>query len=458
MKTNLSLDYAAILANTARPIHLALTFDAPTTTPSRPQPVAFVVVLDQSGSMSGHPLEAAKRAAESVVRNLRPGDWFGMVTFDSTAQTIISFSDQRDPAGALRAIGEIQEGSSTNLTAGWSLGRDMLAKAPKGCPRKLLLLTDGQANVGITEPDHIQHLVGQALERENIRTSCLGFGDDYSEDLLRSLATVTGGELHDANSPENLPKIFEIELEGLQRIAVQNLRVRLKPAPCVDDINLLGAYPAPSTEIDVREYAIGDLVSSEQRVIIFALSVLPIPMLPDGQVAATWEGEKLLDLEILCDVISDTGVEIRRESHVVAVQPVQDPAEVKVNVEVIAWVSLQVATEVVDRAVKLRDLDQPAEARILLEQELERLATLPPSDLLVDAAKLIRRALALLDENVNYSRERKSMYSMSLQYSKGSSHQSTLVEDGDIPSFKRRRPPSPNQPSSPPSIGKDDTI
>ena len=70
MKTSLALDYTAILANTARPIHLALTFDAPATLPSRPQPVAFVVVLDRSASMDGRPLEAAKRAAESVVRNL----------------------------------------------------------------------------------------------------------------------------------------------------------------------------------------------------------------------------------------------------------------------------------------------------------------------------------------------------------------------------------------------------
>ena len=51
MKTQLQLDYPAILANTARPVHLAITFDAPEVTGARPQPVAFVAVIDRSGSM-----------------------------------------------------------------------------------------------------------------------------------------------------------------------------------------------------------------------------------------------------------------------------------------------------------------------------------------------------------------------------------------------------------------------
>ena len=54
------------------------------------------------------------------------------------------------------AVNAIKDGGGTNLTAGWMLGRDELAKAPEGFNRRLLLLTDGQLNVGIVDPVQVQ--------------------------------------------------------------------------------------------------------------------------------------------------------------------------------------------------------------------------------------------------------------------------------------------------------------
>jgi Ca-activated chloride channel family protein len=69
MKTTVQLDYQAILANTARPVHLVLQFDAPAVLDQRTRPVAFTLVIDRSGSMEGAPLETAKRAAGTVIQN-----------------------------------------------------------------------------------------------------------------------------------------------------------------------------------------------------------------------------------------------------------------------------------------------------------------------------------------------------------------------------------------------------
>ena len=437
MKTQLQLDYPSILANTAAPVHLALTFDAPEVTGARPQPVAFVAVIDRSGSMNGAPIEAAKRAARTVVRNLRTGDHFGLVVFDDEASTLLPLAEKRDSVNTQRVIDGIQSGDSTNLSGGWSLGRDLLIAAPAGCPRKILLLTDGQLNVGITEPALVRQLVAGGLEKDGIRTSCLGFGNGYSEDLLGTLAKATGGALHDANNPDDLPEIFRKELDGLQSMVVQNLRIRVKSCGFAERIAMLGDYPVLAQADGWQEFAMGDLVSGERRVAVMKLDVLPIPLGADGQPTATWEGEALVELEIRCDVITRDGLVSRSEHHLVKVRPVQSPEDVKVNTEVLPWVSIQAAAAAVERALQARDKGQVEAARNILKLELAKLEPMPASDLLEDARRLLQVALNALADDVDYTRSRKSMSSMNIHYCKGSSADDTVFELNAMPSFKK---------------------
>ena len=188
MKTTVHLDYRAILANTAQPVHLVLQFDAPAVTAARPRPAAFSLVIDRSGSMGGAPLESARRAARTVVQNLRRDDLFSLVVFDDEAQTIIPLARVTSRQKTRALIDRITEGGGTNLTGGWLLGRDQLKSAPADTVKRLLLLTDGQLNVGIVEPDQVKRIVAGGLEANSIRTSCLGFGDGYNEELLATLA------------------------------------------------------------------------------------------------------------------------------------------------------------------------------------------------------------------------------------------------------------------------------
>jgi len=163
-----------------------------------------------------------------AVRNLRPADQFSLVVFDDQAQVLIPLQSADQKEQFLHTIEGIVSGGSTNLTGGWSLGRDELKKAAAGCSRRLLLLSDGQLNCGIVEPEAVRRIVAGGLENHSIRTSCLGFGEHYNEDLMTVLSQVTGGQFYDADSAERFPAIFESELEGLQKLVVQNLRLRLR--------------------------------------------------------------------------------------------------------------------------------------------------------------------------------------------------------------------------------------
>jgi Ca-activated chloride channel family protein len=129
MKINASLDYTVILANRAQPVHFALQLEAATLNLARPRPTAFCIVLDRSGSMHGPPLEKAKQAAKLAARNLRPEDNFSLVIFDSEAQVLIPSQLATNKESLLRAIDGINAGGNTNLTGGWSLGRDELKKS-----------------------------------------------------------------------------------------------------------------------------------------------------------------------------------------------------------------------------------------------------------------------------------------------------------------------------------------
>jgi Ca-activated chloride channel homolog len=441
MQTSVQLDYHAILANSSQPVHLVLNFTAPAVGAARDHAIALSLVIDRSGSMSGEPLAAAKKAAQAVVKNLRAGDSFGLVTFDDTAEVVIPMGQVTRKQEAYAIIDRISPGGSTNLTGGWMLGRDALRESPPQSIRRLLLLTDGQMNVGVVDPGRVKQSVSDGWESSHIRTSTLGFGDGYAEDLLADLAGATGGAFYDANSADQLPAIFAAELDGLQQIAVQNLRVRIKPLDFVDGLTSLGGYQAVTLPDGRREFAIGDLTAEEERVAVFALAVLPIPLLAGSdEPAANLDGETLVELELLYDEFGANGVRSVTEAHTVRVRPTQSPADVRVNEAVLSWVSAQQSAEILARALVRRDSGDVAGASAILREGLQRLQTYQRDAQMADGLMLLETALKDLQDADDYSRSRKKLQGMRTAYMKMSSSAHWAAES-PAPSFSKRRPP-----------------
>lgn len=373
MKTTFLLDYPTILANQARPVHCAIRFQAEQFLNPRPKPAAFCIVLDRSGSMEGKPLHHAKEATKLAVRNLRDGDQFSLVVFEHEARTVVPLQPIKDKAAVCTQIDAIQSDGNTNLTGGWMLGKDELAKSNPDTARRLLLLSDGQLNQGITDPAAVRQIVISGLEHERVRTSCLGFGDDYNEDLMADLARATNGQFYDAESPESLPAIFASELDGLQKTCVQNLRVRIQKETFCEHFVQLGGYNALDLPDGRTEYAIGDLVSEEQRIVCFGLKVLALPLI-DGKPVFKLEGEPLLQVEVTWDEISEKGVISKTLNQTVTIQATQNPSEVLVNSMVAPWVSLQKAGSIALEVNKLMDEGKPAEAIAMIEAVIRELS------------------------------------------------------------------------------------
>jgi Ca-activated chloride channel family protein len=290
-------------------------------------------------------------------------------------------------------------------------------------------------NVGIVDPVQVQGIAASGLERQGGRTSCLGFGDGYNETLLGALAKATNGDFHDVDSPEKLPAIFAHELDGLQALAVQNLRVRLKRLDFCEHIFGLNDYPFVTLPDGRTEIAIGDLVSEEERVAVFALEVLPLPLL-NGQPVASLEGEALLEAELAWDEISATGITSKTWSQVVRVQATQNPAEVKANETVLSWVAVQRAAKAVREASARAAAGDEAGARHQLNEEVKLMESAGDAPVVREALGTLREAQAQLDSAENSSRKGKLMFLMSSDVSRQSS---------------RRRPSGPADPTGNPA-------
>ena len=203
----------------------------------RRTPLNLAVVLDKSGSMTGAKLEKAKQAATQLVDRLAPNDVFSLVIYSDEARVLVPAQKVEDKDALKEKIASIEAGGSTALYAGVKTGARQLQEYFSGkCINRVILLSDGLANVGPSSTSDLRRL-GHELAESGISVTTIGVGDDYNEDLMAGLAEASDANYYYVQDTEKLPEIFAKELGEMLTVAAREIKIEIT---CPDGVQPLG--------------------------------------------------------------------------------------------------------------------------------------------------------------------------------------------------------------------------
>ncbi|MEX1225099.1 MAG: VIT domain-containing protein [Pirellulales bacterium] len=229
---------------------------------------SVVFVVDRSGSMSGKKMEQAKSALEFVLNNLRKGDTFNIVAYDSEVESFAPEMQRYDNDTRKKALGfvrSIYAGGSTNIDGALTTALNMLKDEER--PSYVVFLTDGLPTAG---EQNESKLVENASGANQVRARMLSFGVGYDVNsrLLDRLARENFGQSGYARPDEDIEqhiaklysKIdspvmtdisirFDVDGAGAEQAAVIN---RLYPRKAYDlfageQLVLVGRYNTPGS-------------------------------------------------------------------------------------------------------------------------------------------------------------------------------------------------------------------
>ena len=271
MSAHLDLDVVAVEVDETVAVMLDLAAPAVETAHER-APAALQIVLDRSGSMDGARLHGAVDALCGLVARLDARDNFGVVVFDHMAEVVVPAGPLTDKPGTIAALRAVAARGATDLAAGYLRGLQELKRAAGGSGGTLLLISDGHANQGLTDPEQLAGLARSAAA-ERIVTATLGYGLGYDETLLASLARGGSGNHHFAADPDAASALVAGEAVELLAKSVQAASCILALESSVTMIRLFNDLPVTEIGPGRLMVELGDFYSGEQRRLVLQLGV-----------------------------------------------------------------------------------------------------------------------------------------------------------------------------------------
>ena len=212
-------------------------------------------VIDVSGSMEReNRLGLVKRALRLLVEELRPTDKVGIVVYGSSARTVLKPTSATWTDDILSAIDALHTEGSTNAEDGLRQGYKMAYRAfEEGAINRVILCSDGVANVGRTGADSILDEIADYAER-GITLSTVGFGlGNYNDVLMEKLADQGDGNYAYVDTLDEARRVFVENLTGTLQVIARDAKIQVDLNPeVVSRYRLLGYENRDVADEDFR--------------------------------------------------------------------------------------------------------------------------------------------------------------------------------------------------------------
>lgn len=208
------------------------------------RPVDLTVVLDRSGSMQGEKIRYAKEALTKLLGDLSETDRLALVSYsnDATVHSGLMAMTPQNRRQMAKTIAAVSVGGGTNLESGLTAGIQLMSRVEDDLTiRHLLVISDGLANQGITDPERLGQIAVEG-SRNGISVGSVGVGVDFNEQLMTLLADRGQGRYYFLENPVAFAGLFTEEYRRLGMIAATDVQLELKTGP---DVNLVDAAGYP---------------------------------------------------------------------------------------------------------------------------------------------------------------------------------------------------------------------
>ena len=254
-------------------IELTLAAAAPAAASADGRGIDFVVVLDRSGSMQGAKLEYARHSLQHLLGSLNADDRFALFSYSDLVQKQCDLLPVTDANRALMraAVAGIDSSGATNLGAGLRAGIDLITAASRpGHPGRVILISDGLANRGVTDPSALAGMAATAAGRE-FAVSTVGVGADFNEFLMTQIADRGAGSYYYLENPSAFAEVFRRESVSAKSAAATGISVSI-PLPAGVRVADAAGYPV-SVAGDRAVFYPGSLRTGQTRRIFLTLQV-----------------------------------------------------------------------------------------------------------------------------------------------------------------------------------------
>jgi Ca-activated chloride channel family protein len=277
----------------------------------------LTLVLDHSNSMNGTRLDKVKVAAHQIIDQMSPSDILSVIGFNDHAELIVGATPVDNKPSLKAKISMMSASGGTEIFKGLSLGVEQNKKflGPK-LINHIILLTDGNT---FGDQEKCAELA-RAAAKQGISISAMGLGQEWNDEFLDQLASITGGSSAYINSANAVVQFLNDHVRNLSNSFAERVRISVAPDP---DIKLESAFkltpnPQPLTTTD-SYLQLGSLQVNRVISVLMQLQLPPNTSMGFRSVARLVASGDIITNQQQFQALSDISVEITDQP------PAEDP-------------------------------------------------------------------------------------------------------------------------------------